>query len=737
MEDRRKHIDDLFREGLGDFRETPPASVWTALEQRLPAQEEPNRKWLWYLMLLLLLGTAAYFVYKATTENATENRKTNQNTNSIPNAKPNTIPQPEAGNTVASKEKSSEKNVEKRNNDVKNSAGTYNAKQPSSPQDERRQNIANRNAVSPVQSANNRSLTAKQQKANNPGKHQVKTQSGKKENAGSVAQHLSDKFEKSQTKNKNLPASVNKNNDGDAASVLTHSDKKVFDKRSGNKNALSSANGVPATTSKNNTTQDNSFLLQPIPEEDEEDNENSLDEKETTTTKKRATTSEEEKEKPLLYIPPEAFPNTEKSVAANTTIGKSYPETQKNFSNNHSQGAAEKFKGKNIEVSAATGNKKEIEVVGETFRNKKNTPVKNEKITKSNLIVASEIANDPQEKIAVMGVSTDNVSTENSLKTSNKFSLAAAGNGTFKEEKNNAQSSLSGGGGGGGGGAASPQKNGSKFRFDLGIKAGYERGFADFTTNTFIISPYLQWNISTGFAFVLQPGFRYNQLNRNDIFGGSQSYHKITNAQVTESHIYGTDSINGVMTPTVQRNYSFTNTYDSVRVGAMLQTRTFWEIELPIMLRYKIASNFAVFGGLSMIFGNLVEMEEKRETYSGLTRSSNLSFDKVDTAAPAPVLPAPDQFFNYNTQNIGAASNNNLNPATNPVRLGLMFGFSYELQKRITLDVLYKQTISDMKYVPNEQVRKIYTQPYLRVMLGFKLFEGGKQDNIVKNPADL
>ena len=152
------------------------------------------------------------------------------------------------------------------------------------------------------------------------------------------------------------------------------------------------------------------------------------------------------------------------------------------------------------------------------------------------------------------------------------------------------------------------------------------------------------------------------------------------------------------------------------------------------MLRYKIASNFAVFGGISLMFGNMIEMEEKRTSYFGGQKNGTLSYAKVLNTVPPPQIPNANEFFDYSTPDISTASVQNVNPATNPARMGLMFGFSYELQKRVTLDVLYKQTISDMKYVPNEQIRKVYTQPYFRVMLGFKLFENTRENNTVKSP---
>ncbi|RYZ54517.1 MAG: hypothetical protein EOP49_05025, partial [Sphingobacteriales bacterium] len=84
MEDQRKHIDDLFREGLGDYNEAPPASVWSALEQRLPAPEAPavsaprqDLRWLWLLLLLALLGTVGYLLLRSSSSGS-DNIRTGQ-----------------------------------------------------------------------------------------------------------------------------------------------------------------------------------------------------------------------------------------------------------------------------------------------------------------------------------------------------------------------------------------------------------------------------------------------------------------------------------------------------------------------------------------------------------------------------------------------------------------------------------------------------------------------------------
>jgi hypothetical protein len=307
---------------------------------------------------------------------------------------------------------------------------------------------------------------------------------------------------------------------------------------------------------------------------------------------------------------------------------------------------------------------------------------------------------------------------------------------TSKSEVPIATTTDNSGGGGGGGTAvdvrsANPKAN--QFRFDLGVKVGYEKGFADVTSSSFIFAPFLQWNISPHVSFVVQPGFRYNQVSRTDIFNITATYHQITSATRDSFNNYITDTSG--QTTDVQRNYLYKQVYDSIDFNRRLAQKNYWEIELPIMLRYKIASNFAIFGGLSLTFGNLLKLDDGKTVFNGLQKADSLSFPTVPINAPGPTLPGAASYFPYNTPDISTAPAGSVTPTSNPARFGIMFGFSYELQRRIMIDVMYKQTVSDMKYVPNEQMRKIYMQPYFRVMLGLKLFESKKP--VVANPAGL
>ncbi|GAA4458273.1 hypothetical protein [Rurimicrobium arvi] len=71
MEPNEKHIDDLFRQEMEGFRETPPDAVWESLEQRLDAHVATGKSpggggmsgWLWGVLTLAVV-TAAIFGYR-------------------------------------------------------------------------------------------------------------------------------------------------------------------------------------------------------------------------------------------------------------------------------------------------------------------------------------------------------------------------------------------------------------------------------------------------------------------------------------------------------------------------------------------------------------------------------------------------------------------------------------------------------------------------------------------------
>jgi len=760
MEDRSKHIDDLFREGLGDYRETPPADVWASLEKRLPEPEDgSSRKWIW-LLLLLLIGTAGYVVYNSLSDTkhtavSGQANKTNGNKAADDHGTPSVAA---ATSVVAVNDASAS------TNDVSDTAATVlqSGKTNSSRNDVagmHNSGTANRvNRKTPGaqlsdgdaggQPLNNGRRSNSSRNADGHISNKVTTiaDAAPKENNGvpdpNTTAFGSERKGRPTSKTKNTDGSdvpdrslvtANATDPGKIRSAAAESGNSKTGRSDNTDDKVNTSNKTKNATRQNNDKDDNSYLRQPVPEDDEE-NTNEGGQKTTASNKANSASSpEDETKKKLLYIPPDESlvpiaPS--KTASGNKTSGDKATAKQEHQADVTSvSGETGKEPAKPaLRVTGASDSKKPITVQPATFTDRKKQQAKAAKSSKgSGMNVRSDVPTDPDEHISFKP-QEEQGSQAILAANGDKINLAATNNQALSGEETANPSS--GGGGGGGGGATSPVKNGSKFRFDLGIKAGYERGFQSFTTNTFIIAPYLQWNISTGFAFVFQPGFRYNQLTSNGISGLTSSYHQVTSETVTPNHVVDSTQPGP---PTIQRNYIYNSTYDSVVVGTRLKANSYWEIELPVLLRYKIASNLAVFGGLSLMFGNIINTEEVRTSYSGLSKTSTLSFPK-DTLKQDPTIPPASGYFSYNTPDLSTAPPPAETQSSNSARLGLMLGFSYEFQNRVTIDLMYKQTVSDMRYIQNEQIRKVYTQPNIRIMVGFKLFGAEKKADDVKKP---
>ena len=85
MNKKTKYIDDLFKDELGSYTETPPPAVWDRLEKKLdnkpPQATGYNRRRLWYfgvLSLVLLVGVVVSLQLTGTSSIATKQFSSNE-----------------------------------------------------------------------------------------------------------------------------------------------------------------------------------------------------------------------------------------------------------------------------------------------------------------------------------------------------------------------------------------------------------------------------------------------------------------------------------------------------------------------------------------------------------------------------------------------------------------------------------------------------------------------------------
>jgi hypothetical protein len=260
-----------------------------------------------------------------------------------------------------------------------------------------------------------------------------------------------------------------------------------------------------------------------------------------------------------------------------------------------------------------------------------------------------------------------------------------------------------------------PAKQTTKLRFTAGIKTGYEFGTQKYRANSIVISPYLQYFFTSKWGIMTQPAFKYSFTP--DAVLLQEAYNKTVDSSIT-GLLPIIPSGNNPGTSTGKK-IAYQKTYDSISIKHFLTNTHHWNVDLPLMLVYRMNKKLELYGGLNMHITRVARIGKQQQTVARITKTDTIEIDpsagKIDTPALSSVI--PNTGVAYSSYQ-GSAFNN---PLINPFKMGVTFGASYAINKRLRFDVLYRQTLSRLNYIPNVQVREIYSQPYLRLTLGYKL----------------
>ena len=265
-----------------------------------------------------------------------------------------------------------------------------------------------------------------------------------------------------------------------------------------------------------------------------------------------------------------------------------------------------------------------------------------------------------------------------------------------------------------------------KLSLEGSIKAGYEKGFGDYSMNKFVLAPMLQLNLSRNLSLVMQPTIKAGRVNNLSI-GNNQSFHDITGT-IVDSVKKSTTSNNaqGIIYTSEYAQYYFRQVHDSITVNHTIDTKTLYEIELPLLLKYQF-KKIGVYAGPAFTYGKVALINKNVNTYKDITLVDTITYN-VSPAYNPITAPKISEVFTYNTENIAKYDNSPYNnPTVNKLRLGMVVGASIDLNNKLTVDLLMQQNLSRMNYIPNSQVKSIYLQPYFRFMLGYKVFGKNKK----------
>ena len=257
---------------------------------------------------------------------------------------------------------------------------------------------------------------------------------------------------------------------------------------------------------------------------------------------------------------------------------------------------------------------------------------------------------------------------------------------------------------------APERKNIGCNRWEAGIKAGYELGFMDRAAVKYVVSPYLQYNITPRVAIMTQPAVKYDQVNTRDL-NNAQSYYDNYN-QVNQSSVtphYG-PLLGGHQDTSYTTTFKYTESHDSIAKSNKFGG-SYFEFEVPVLFKYKLTGQLSVYGGVNIIYSKFSGYTENTFTKKGITTTDSVTVPGIQSSAPSE--------FGYNIK--GSLISTYKSPYTlNPngqFNIGYMAGVSYAYSNRWLADALIQQA----PFSNSAQNTISQSTTYFRVSIGYKL----------------
>jgi hypothetical protein len=250
---------------------------------------------------------------------------------------------------------------------------------------------------------------------------------------------------------------------------------------------------------------------------------------------------------------------------------------------------------------------------------------------------------------------------------------------------------------------------------------GFEGGFDAGAANKFVVSPYLQYNLSPRLSVMLQPAIKAANTSGKNI-GTPQSYYKTNeDGKIATDYVTPyTQTIGGsIVIVNYRSEYTYTQTHDSI-VKSYKAGGNYTEFELPILLKYALCKKLSVYGGLNLVYSKTAGITENTFSKKGILRS----MDVYDTTILAPTAPPANVGITYN----GTPFSNYTGPLyttqqSSQFRLGYMLGFTYTCRERWLLDALVQQAPAATDVKGGYNLNTPLSSTYFRLSIGYKLIK--------------
>lgn len=249
--------------------------------------------------------------------------------------------------------------------------------------------------------------------------------------------------------------------------------------------------------------------------------------------------------------------------------------------------------------------------------------------------------------------------------------------------------------------------------FEIGVKAGFEKGMTTGSANRIVLAPYIARPVSKKLSVMVQPTIKLGHVRSTDV-GSANPYHDIDHSKDMRRY----DSTLVFVLPNQdtiwRRDFFFSQTHDTI-VRQQFVGGNQLSVELPILLKYQLTNKLSVYGGLNMSYGRAMGLKERTTYQATIVRENNQMFAFTGVADPT-----MEEAMVYNT----SALNSQPQPVkpSGQLNFGYMLGVSYDINKKWKVDAAMQQMKVSENMQQGVNLNQSAAAPYFRVTVGFKLF---------------
>lgn len=742
MEENRKHIDELFREALGNYTEAPSSSVWDKVEQRLDTtgrKPRPPFWWAWFAVILLVVGAGGTMMIKhwmpssGKTGNQTEAPAPPPVNSLAPSTNyPATKPQPGKSNPVIA-----DKTTPSTNTDKDNTPGTQ---PPASDKAHAEKSAKHAGATE--------SRTAKKHKSANQHSHTATTAntSASDDNVQAAAKP------KRTTKKTHTEQTVKAENSASRENNTAESPKPVKQHKQKTKtkpanNAVNNSSNQDNSTAETNSTPKNTAKQKVAPKKAHHTSANTtvttvVQKTKATSTKATAKTKAEPKPVIKKEVKPAVAAATQKEKPAKANTTRQKATTQTNTTDNsqplassHTT-AASKLKERThapkpvvkTEPVKTVKHEAKKQKVSRTTVAKDRKPAEHQPAVDNKAKTQQPVAKNVEPPVRTKEKSSNPVAVnppaspldqhvtfpsaaQHQKEDAKKKAEVTTGPDTSDNPVDTSDDNEDNY-------TSPPAKRQSNFRLspEVGVSLGYSLGFATAHAAEAIIAPYVQLNLGSKVNIRFSPSYRFGNVSSFTI-GNTGTFYNITSQHVDSSKVLDTNG-------TVKfYNYHYQQTYDSLTLSRSAGGAT-WAIDVPVSIGYKLGSGVSLFGGPVFSYGNTIKVSADRKEVKDLIVADSV----MNSTTPKP----PSYFTNlfqqipHTGQPYANASNPNGADYGTQFRVGYLAGIRYS-KGRVEGELSVQQHLSGFSNIDIPEVQKVYSQPYFRLSIGYKILKPARQ----------